>query len=250
MGLMGHGIIQVSAEAGFEVHGIDASADGRKAGMQRISSSLEKQASKAVAKGKATEEEAAANMSAVLGRVSHGETYDGLADCDLIIEALPENVELKRKMWASVEELLAASDAKPILASNTSSLQLRDMSVSDPSRLVGLHFFNPVQLMRLVEVVRGDETKPEVFDTAAKYVDAIGKTAVQCGDTPGFVVNRLLVPYMAQVRTAFVWQSGAVRWGSEESLMEACCTFSVVLSCRLLLCWSAATPPSKGLMPL
>lgn len=201
MGLMGHGIIQVSAEAGFDVHGVDASFDSREAGMKRISSSLEKQAAKAVAKGKTTEEDAATNIQAILGRVSHGDTYDGLADCDLIIEALPENVELKREVWAKVEELLAGSSSMPILASNTSSLQLSDMAVGNPSRLVGLHFFNPVQLMRLVEVVRGDETTPDVFDTASKYVEAIGKTAVQCGDTPGFVVNRLLVPYMAQVST-------------------------------------------------
>lgn len=200
MGLMGHGIIQVTAEAGLSVVGVDPFDEARTAGIRRIQGSLEKMASKAVAKGKKSEEEAAAYVSATMGRISAEASLAAVADCDLIIEAMPEDIDLKNRVFSELQDEIAkAAGSNPILASNTSSLQLSDMTVvKDRQRFLGLHFFNPVQLMGLVEVVKGAETSEDVFDTGMKYVQAIRKTPVACGDTPGFVVNRLLVPYMSQ----------------------------------------------------
>ncbi len=200
MGLMGHGIIQVAAQAGFDVVGYDAFPGAADKAMERINGSLAKQTGRAVQKGSISEAEAAASVESTVARISHSGDMDALKGCSLVIEAMPEDIALKRKVWTDLQAATAGTD--PILATNTSSLQLADMADSTgcPDRFVGLHFFNPVQLMRLVEVVRTDDTSEAAVDVACRFVEAIGKTPVMCKDTPGFVVNRLLVPYMAQVR--------------------------------------------------
>lgn len=196
-GLMGHGIVQVAASAGFEVVACETSQAALDKGLGRVSKSLEKFAAKAVEKGKQTEADAKASVEAARGRIQGTLDRQDLADCDLVVEAIVEDLDVKKALFA---ELGALCKPEAILASNTSSFPIGAMAEASgrPERVVGLHFFNPVQLMRLVEVVRTDRTDEEVFAAAKAFGEGVGKTAVSCKDTPGFVVNRLLVPYMTQ----------------------------------------------------
>ena len=196
-GLMGHGIVQVAAQAGYDVVAVETEQGFLDKGLGRVEKSLAKLAQKAVEKGKATEEEAEANRAAAWGRITGSLDKADLADCDLVVEAIIEDLDIKKALFA---ELGAICKADTILASNTSSFPVIEMAQASgrPERFVGLHFFNPVQLMRLVEVVRTDATDADVFETAKAFGAACGKAPVACKDTPGFVVNRLLVPYMAQ----------------------------------------------------
>ncbi len=196
-GLMGHGIVQVAAQGGFHVVALEAEQKFLDAGLARIDKSLAKLAEKAVKDGKATEEQAKAKAAETRARI-HGTTSKAdLADCDLVIEAIVENLDVKKALF---KELGALCKASTIFASNTSSFPIRDMAAASgrPARFVGLHFFNPVQLMKLVEVVRSDATDAQVFEDAKAFGTACGKAPVACKDTPGFVVNRLLVPYMTE----------------------------------------------------
>jgi len=196
-GLMGHGIVQVAAQAGCQVVALEAEQAFLDKGLARIQKSLGKLAEKAVAKGKATEEDAQANAKAAYARITGTTERAQLADCDLVVEAIVEDLDAKKSLFA---ELGGLCKAETIFASNTSSFPIGEMAEASgrPSRFVGLHFFNPVQLMRLVEVVRTDGTDDEVFAAARAFGEAVGKAPVACKDTPGFVVNRLLVPYMSQ----------------------------------------------------
>ena len=196
-GLMGHGIVQIAAQGGFDVVAFEVAEEPLKKGLLRVEKSLEKLASKSVEKGKMNEAEAAAYVAGARGRIKPTLDKADLADCDLIVEAILENLDAKNALFA---ELGAKCKPETIFASNTSSFPITEMAEASgrPSRFVGLHFFNPVQLMRLVEVVRTDATDPEVFAAARAFGEAVGKAPVACKDTPGFVVNRLLVPYMSQ----------------------------------------------------
>jgi len=196
-GLMGHGIVQVAAQAGCQVVALEAEQSFLDKGLGRIQKSLGKLAEKAVAKGKATEEDAQANAEAAYARITGTTERAQLADCDLVVEAIVEDLDAKKSLFA---ELGGLCKAETIFASNTSSFPIGEMAEASgrPSRFVGLHFFNPVQLMRLVEVVRTDSTDDDVFAAARAFGEAVGKAPVACKDTPGFVVNRLLVPYMSQ----------------------------------------------------
>jgi len=196
-GLMGHGIVQVAAQAGCEVIALEGDQGALDKGLARIENSLGKMGARAVKKGKQTEAEAAAFAKQTLGRISGSLKQADLADCDLIVEAIIEDLEIKKKLFA---ELGAICKPETILASNTSSFPIAEMAAASgrPGRFVGLHFFNPVQLMRLVEVVSTDATEADVFASAKAFGKAVGKAPVSCKDTPGFVVNRLLVPFMAQ----------------------------------------------------
>ncbi|MDP6409002.1 MAG: 3-hydroxyacyl-CoA dehydrogenase NAD-binding domain-containing protein [Planctomycetota bacterium] len=196
-GLMGHGIAQVAAQGGCEVVVVETERGFLDKGMARITKSVNKLAEKMVEKGKATEEQAQAGAAATLGRISGSLERGELNDCDLVVEAIIEDLEVKKTLFA---ELGAACKPETIFASNTSSFPVGEMAEASgrPERFVGLHFFNPVQLMRLVEVVRTERTDEEVFAAAKAFGEACGKTAVSCKDTPGFVVNRLLIPYMTQ----------------------------------------------------
>ena len=196
-GLMGHGIVQVAAQAGLRVVAVETEKGFLDKGLARIQGSLDKLAQKAVAKGGTSEAEAKKGAADTFARIHGSLEKRDLADCDLVIEAIVEDLDVKKKLFAELGRI-----CKPaaILASNTSSFPITEMAEASgrPARVVGLHFFNPVQLMRLVEVVRTRHTDEEVFAAARSFAEAIGKAPVACKDTPGFVVNRLLVPYMAQ----------------------------------------------------
>ena len=196
-GLMGHGIAQVAAKGGCEVVVVEADQAALDRGLGRIEKSTFKLMSKAAAKGKMSEEEARKTATAINGRISGSLDRKAVADCDLVIEAIVEDLDVKKQLFA---ELGSLCKPETIFASNTSSFPIADMAEASgrPERFVGLHFFNPVQLMRLVEVVRTDKTSEEVFAAARAFGEACGKSPVACKDTPGFVVNRLLVPYMVQ----------------------------------------------------
>lgn len=188
-GLMGHGIAQVAAQAGCEVVVREAEQGALDKGLARIRKSLDK----LVSKEKLTQTDA----DAAIGRITGTLELSDLADCDLVVEAIVENLDVKNQLFAQLNEL-----CKPetIFASNTSSFSIGEMGVAcgRPERMVGLHFFNPVQLMKLVEVVRAKQTTDEVFAEAKAFGEACGKVPVAASDTPGFVVNRLLVPYLAE----------------------------------------------------
>lgn len=185
-GLMGSGIAEVIAAAGHTVYVREVNADLVQKGLGRIAKSLDK----AVQKGLAP-----AERDATMGRL-HGVTeLADLADCDLVIEAIVENVELKKETFAALDAVL-----KPgaLIASNTSSLTITQLAMATkrPDAFVGLHFFNPVPRMKLVEVIRTLVTSDETFDTAFEFVKGLGKEPVSCRDNSGFIVNRLLVPYL------------------------------------------------------
>ena len=195
-GLMGHGIVQVAAQAGYTVVALEGAQNFLEAGLARIDKSLAKLAEKAVEKGK-TPEQAKADAAATRARISGSLERKALADCDLVIEAIVEDLGAKKELFSALGKL-----CKPetIFASNTSSFPIGEMAAASgrAARFVGLHFFNPVQLMKLVEVVRTDRTDESVFAAARAFGESVGKVPVACKDTPGFVVNRLLVPYMTQ----------------------------------------------------
>ena len=197
-GLMGHGIAQVAAFPGsLEVVVHEADQKALDAGLARIDSSLGKLLGKAVEKGKMDEASASQAHADSKARIRGSLELSDLAACDLVVEAIVENLDVKKALFA---ELGARCKAETILASNTSSFPITELAEASgrPDRTIGLHFFNPVQLMKLVEVVRTDTTDDDVFDAATRFGKACGKTPVSCKDTPGFVVNRLLVPFMVQ----------------------------------------------------
>lgn len=186
-GLMGHGITQVAAQSGLDV----VVREVEQATLDKGLGKIDKQLSRAVEKGRATQDDA----DAVKGRIHGTLDYGELADCDLIVEAITEDLPQKLEMWKEVDAL-----AKPeaVLATNTSSLPVIDQAAvtGRPDRFLGLHFFNPVQVMKLLEVVRGVTTSPEAFQSGLDFGERLGKLTVQTRDTAGFIVNRLLVPYL------------------------------------------------------
>ncbi|OQR95289.1 hydroxyacyl-coenzyme A dehydrogenase, mitochondrial precursor [Thraustotheca clavata] len=197
LGLMGHGIAQTAAMAGYDVVAVDMTQKSLDAGLARIEGSLNKLHARHVKKGDWTTDKAKDEFAAVMGRIHGSVTNKDLADCDLVIEAIVENVDIKKVFYKELGGIVKPSG---ILASNTSSLSIGDFAGSSgrPSQVVGLHFFNPVQLMKLVEVVETSQTDPKVFDISKRWAASLGKTPVSCKDTPGFIVNRLLVPNLAQ----------------------------------------------------
>lgn len=186
-GLMGSGIAQVVAQSGYSTTVLEVSRELLDAGLKRIDQFL----AAGVAKGKVRPEE----RQATLSRLSGTTDYDSLKDCDLVIEAVIENLEAKREAFGRLERSLKQ---EAILASNTSSLSITEMAVATkrPQRFVGLHFFNPVPLMKLVEVIRTIRTEPAVEETVTGFAKSLGKVPVRTLDRTGFIVNRLLVPYI------------------------------------------------------
>jgi len=188
-GLMGAGIAQVAAQAGYETIVREVSDDLIKKGFAGIEKSL----AKFVEKGTFTAEQ----QTQIRGRL-HGTTeLEDLKDCDIIIEAIIENLKTKRETYSELDKY-----CKPetIFASNTSSLSITEMLTATSNerqrRFIGMHFFNPVPLMKLVEVIRTILTDPTVFETADAFGKSLGKVTVKTSDRTGFIVNRLLVPYM------------------------------------------------------
>ena len=186
-GLMGSGIAQVAAQAGLTTIVRELTEPL----CARASGSVTKSLDKAVEKGKLTP----AARVAALGCLTFTTVIEDLARCHLIIEAVVEDLDVKNALW---RDLHAIADASTIFASNTSSLTVSAMSSASgrPDRLIGLHFFNPVPLMKLVEVVRTITTSSETFDRSMDFVRRIGKQPIVARDQSGFIVNRLLIPYM------------------------------------------------------
>jgi 3-hydroxyacyl-CoA dehydrogenase len=186
-GLMGSGIAQVSAMAGCDVVVSEVDQKFLDSGFKRIHGSLDK----LVEKGKVTADQSAAAKA----RLKSTTKLADLKECDLVVEVIVENLDAKKKLFAELGKL-CKKDA--IFASNTSSFPIGEMADASgrPERFVGLHFFNPVQLMKLVEVIQGKKTSSEVVAAARAFGEALGKVPILAKDTPGFVVNRLLVPLL------------------------------------------------------
>jgi 3-hydroxybutyryl-CoA dehydrogenase len=192
-GLMGSGIAQVAATAGYDVIVFEAVEAALTRGMAAIKKSLDK----FVERGKSGDGRAfsAADRDAALARLKTTVAIGDLKDCDLVIEAVVENMAVKQELFAKLDGLLAPH---AIICSNTSSLCVIEMAsvTKRMPRVAGLHFFNPVPLMKLVEIVKTIVTSQETIDTLYAFAAKLGKTAVLAQDTPGFIVNRLLVPYL------------------------------------------------------
>ena len=186
-GLMGSGIAQVCAEAGYDVVVREVSEDLLRQGLGKIESFL----AKGVQKGKVTPQ----RKDEVMGRLRGTTRVEDLKDRDIVIEAVVENLGAKRELFQALDGLCGPST---IFASNTSSLSITEMAAvtKRPQRFVGLHFFNPVPLMRLVEVVRSPLTDAQAFEDAVEFARSLGKTPIRATDKGGFIVNRLLVPYL------------------------------------------------------
>jgi 3-hydroxybutyryl-CoA dehydrogenase len=200
-GLMGSGIAEVAARSGYETVVREVSQELVDKGIQKIQGSL----GKAVEKGKLE----AGVRDETLSRLSGTVDLEDLADCDLVVEAIVENLEEKRKTLSALDQ---AVKPEAIFASNTSSLTITQMAMFTrrPDKFVGLHFFNPVPVMKLVEVVRTLLTSDETFQTAFDFAKAAGKEPIACRDNSGFVVNRLLVPYLLDAIRALEEGVGSV----------------------------------------
>lgn len=186
-GLMGSGIAQVCASAGFEVVLMEVAQAPLDRGMQIIHKSL----GKFVEKQKLSREES----TAIVSRITATVNVKDLKDCDVVIEAIIENVDVKAALFRELDALLAP---EAIICTNTSSLCVMELAATTkrPNRVAGLHFFNPVPMMKLVEVVKTIATPQDVVDTLFDFAKKLGKEPVLAKDTPGFIVNRLLIPYL------------------------------------------------------
>ncbi len=186
-GLMGSGIAQVSAAAGFETVVREVSAELVEKGLK----SIEKNLNRLVEKGTITE----AVKGEIRRRLTGTTSIDDLKNCDVIVEAIIEQLPAKRELFAALDVICPPA---AIFASNTSSLTITEIATATkrPQRFVGLHFFNPVPVMKLVEVVRTIATEPAVYDEMVVFGEKLGKIAVRAHDSTGFIVNRLLVPYL------------------------------------------------------
>jgi len=199
-GLMGSGIAQVSATAGFEVIVLEVEQKILDKGFAAIEKSLAKFAEKGNLKE---------SPETVRRRLKGTTKKQDLADCDIVIEAIIENLREKRKMYESLDPIVKKEG---IFASNTSSISITEMMTAGkrPERFVGLHFFNPVPLMKLVEVVKTIATAEDVYETAYNFAKKLGKVPVRASDKTGFIVNRLLVPYMLDAIRAFEEGVGSI----------------------------------------
>ncbi|MCD6015627.1 MAG: 3-hydroxyacyl-CoA dehydrogenase family protein [Solirubrobacterales bacterium] len=200
-GLMGHGITQICAQAGWDVVVREVDQEKLDKGIGKI----EKQLARAVEKGKLDHNDA----DAIRGRITPTLDYADLSDCDLVIEAITEDLDGKLAMWREVDPIVKP-DA--YFATNTSSLAVADQAAvtGRPERFLGLHFFNPAQVMPLLEVVRADETADETAELGLAVGAELGKTTVAARDNRGFIVNRLLVPYMLDAMRAYEQGVGSV----------------------------------------
>jgi len=200
-GLMGSGIAQVSAQSGFMTVVREVSADLVEKGIK----SIEKNLARLVEKGTITE----AAKSEIRGRLKGTTSLEDLKDCDVIVEAIIEQLPAKRELFSLLDAICPAST---IFASNTSSLTITEIAASTkrPQRFVGLHFFNPVPVMKLVEVVKTIATDPAVYEEMMEFGAKLGKTPVRANDSGGFIVNRLLVPYLLDAIRALEEGVGSV----------------------------------------
>jgi 3-hydroxybutyryl-CoA dehydrogenase len=200
-GLMGHGIAQVAAQAGYEVVVREIVQERLEAGLGQI----ERQLARAVDKGRMEQGDA----EAVRGRITPTLDYGDLAESDLVIEAITEDLGHKLEMWAEVDKLVKT---EAFFATNTSSLPVIDQAAatSRPEQFLGLHFFNPVQVMKLLEVIRGVTTSDKAFQAGMEFGAKLGKLTVETRDTAGFIVNRLLVPFLLDGMRAYEEGVGSI----------------------------------------
>lgn len=196
-GLMGGGIAQVAAQSGYDVVVSEVNEQLLNSGLERIRSNLRR----SVEKGKLSE----AQMNEILARIKGTLALDSFGDCDIVIEAVIENMAEKRRLFGELDKICPPHT---IFASNTSSLTIIEMAAATKrqDRFVGLHFFNPVPAMQLAEVVRTINSSDSTVETAKAFAESLNKTAVVAKDTPGFIVNRLLVPYLLDAMR--VYESG------------------------------------------
>ena len=196
-GTMGSGIVQAFAQKGYEVIVRDIKDELVQSGIVRINNGL----SKLVSKGKMTEE----TKEDILSRISGTTDMNLAADCDLVVEAAIENMKIKKEIFAELDKI-----CKPetILASNTSSLSITEVAsaTNRPEKVIGMHFFNPAPVMKLVEIIRGMATSQETFDAVKELSVAIGKEPVEVEEAPGFVVNRILIQMINEA--SFIFQEG------------------------------------------
>jgi 3-hydroxybutyryl-CoA dehydrogenase len=200
-GQMGHGIAQVTAQAGYDV--VVREVDD--ATLQKGIGKIEKQLARAVEKGKLEQPEA----DAVRARIHPTTDYADFADCDLVIEAITEDLGLKLEMWRELDAIVKDG---AVLATNTSSLSVIDQAASTrrPHRFIGLHFFNPAQVMPLLEVVQTVTTDAESLQTGFEFGERVNKLSVHAKDKTGFIVNRLLVPYLLDAVRAYEEGAGSI----------------------------------------
>ncbi len=204
-GLMGSGIAQVAATAGFDVTVLEQEQKFLDKGFAGIEKSLTRLVERGPAKGGLTPEQKTEAQSRLKGTTNMAD----LADCDIVIEAIIENVAEKRKTYAQLDGIVK-KDA--IFASNTSSISITELMTATkrPERFIGLHFFNPVPMMKMVEVVKTIATAHEVYDTAYEFAMKLGKVPVRTSDKTGFIVNRLLVPYLLDAIRAYEEGVGSI----------------------------------------
>jgi len=186
---MGSGIAQAAAKAGCTVHAFDIDKKFLKTNYEK----LKKEIHTSIEKGKLTSKLG----EEILSRIHPKNSLKDLAECSIIIEAVVENIQAKGELF---KELDLLTDKKTILASNTSSISITSIAshTKNPQRVIGLHFFNPAQIMKLVEVVKGFHTSEEIVNTSIEFAKSLGKTPVVCKDTPGFIVNRVARPFYGE----------------------------------------------------
>ncbi|MEG7360209.1 3-hydroxybutyryl-CoA dehydrogenase [Pseudomonas citronellolis] len=215
-GTMGNGIAQVCAAAGLQVAMIDVSDAAVERGLKTIDGNLERLIKK--------DRLAAADKPGILARIHGGTDYAALKDADLVIEAATENLELKLRILRQVDELVGPDC---VIASNTSSISITQLAVvvRNPQRFIGLHFFNPVPVMGLLEVIRGLQTADETHARALAFAGLVGKTAVSVKNAPGFAVNRILVPMINEA--IFVLQEGLASAADIDAGMQLGCNHPI-----------------------
>lgn len=193
-GLMGSGIVQVSAQSGYDVVVCEVAQEILDKGLKRI----EKFLAKGVEKGKMTEDQKKVTLDKITGTTK----LEDLKDSNLIIEAIIENIDVKKDIFGKLDGMCAP---EAIFSSNTSSISIIDISSATkrPEKFIGLHFFNPVPIMKLVEIVRSIVTSDETYETARAFSESLGKQIVTAKDTPGFIVNLLLIPYLLDAIRAY-----------------------------------------------
>jgi 3-hydroxyacyl-CoA dehydrogenase len=197
-GTMGGEIAQVIASAGIPVVLKDVKQEFVDQGLEKARQVTQGQLGGLVKKEKISQEQADSQLEEILGRISGTTEYEGFGDVDFAIEAVPERMEIKQAVFGELDDV---TPGHAILSSNTSSLSITEMgeATSRPDKVVGFHFFYPASVMRLIEVIEGDETSEDTMQATANFAQAIRKQAIRCGEAPGFVVNRILNSAVSEI---------------------------------------------------
>jgi 3-hydroxyacyl-CoA dehydrogenase len=195
---MGGEIAQVVASAGIPVVLKDVKQEFVDTGLEKARQVTEAQLGNLVKKEKITQEDADSQQAEILGRITGTTEYEGFGDVDFVVEAVPERMEIKQTVFSELDEV---TPGHAILSSNTSSLSVTEMAEATlrPDRVCGFHFFYPASMMRLIEVIEGEDTSDETLQAASNFAQAIRKMPIRCGEVPGFVVNRILISAMTEV---------------------------------------------------